>query len=353
MSGGDEKILYATTTSPLKLEVIGKVYKEYTVIGVTQNTFQLPEYPSGPEAGVMCARMRIEGARQEGAFHDGKYDAIISIESYVDEDMGAEMVCCIIETNDGHIKVIIDRCISLPQPLYSDFKQSSAIAASWGGYSNTFGQYMVKNGHCHDPKNWFGRRAALCLAVTKLKEHEGSTMTKQTIYAYLDYFKDYPKPGVLFTSLGSLMSHACNFKDFVAFMVEYIESSGVRVQYIIGLETRGIHIGAIIAHKLGVGFQMARKAGKLPNKHLLTTQYNTEYSKDAIEVAPLRALSEATSVLIVDDLIATGGSICAVAECIRQRYPGKQISCYAPLKVSTLESMARVKIEKEASIKWI
>ena len=356
-----KKIIYITSSSKLKIKAISNVYAttrnsnenldDVIIIPIIQSTFELPEQPIN-EYGIMSAKMRIDGCRAENLIGDD-YIAIISIESYIDENLGKEFVVSIGEYPDGTIIVANVKCESFHPALYSDYKNNHTTAV-FGGYSSTFGSYMNANGHCDNPKDWFKLKPRVEYITEALMNADNVGLDANTIYGYLDYFKDYPKDGVIFSSLSSLMSNQYNFKEFRRYLLKFCNNVIVEIDYIIGLETRGIHIGMLMAHFFNCGFQMARKAGKLPYKNLLSTKYSTEYSKDSIELAPLKGLSTAKNILIVDDLIATGGSICAVSTCIRAFVKDSvNIYCYAPLKVPSLENSARELIETKNKIIWL
>lgn len=350
------KNIYLTSRSMIKCRALTDILKDtdFNIIKVFQHTFKLPEQPIN-EYGFMCAKMRIDGCKQEGLIDESDYVAIISIESYMLEtsESALEYIAVIIEYSDGTIYTSNISCEMPDWTLYQDYKNNITTEV-YGGYSSTFGNYMYRNGHCDNPKDWFkqiAREYYIRTFIYKIQTY----MDDENIYAYLDYFKDYPREGVIFTSMGSMMSNKHNFDMFKSFLVDIDDYNLYPIDYIIGLETRGIHIGALMSTKdnFDCGFQMARKAGKLPNKNLISTSYSTEYSKDAIELAPLKGLMNAKHILIVDDLIATGGSICAVAECIRGFVQSDvEIYCYAPLKVHSLDNQANLRF-KENNIKRI
>ena len=118
---------------------------------------------------------------------------------------------------------------------------------------------------------------------------------------------DYPKPGIMFRDITTLLGNPRAFRRAVDEMVQ--PYAGVRVDKVAGLEARGFILGGAVAHQLSVGFIPVRKKGKLPHT-VIGEDYDLEYGKDRVEVH-VDALNAGEQVLLVDDLIATGGTAMA------------------------------------------
>ena len=125
---------------------------------------------------------------------------------------------------------------------------------------------------------------------------------------------DYPKPGILFRDVTTLMGDAQGFKAAIEQMAAPYRSAGV--QGVAGIEARGFILGGAIADKLGCGFVPIRKKGKLPAK-AIGQEYSLEYGIDIIEIHE-DALKPGEPVLLVDDLIATGGTATAAVKLLRR-----------------------------------
>jgi adenine phosphoribosyltransferase len=115
---------------------------------------------------------------------------------------------------------------------------------------------------------------------------------------------DYPKPGILFRDITTLLADARSFRRAVDELVQ--PYAGQRIQKVAGIEARGFILGGAVAHQLSAGFTPIRKKGKLPAATLRQT-YALEYGEDEVEIH-LDALKPGEKVLVVDDLIATGGT---------------------------------------------
>jgi adenine phosphoribosyltransferase len=118
---------------------------------------------------------------------------------------------------------------------------------------------------------------------------------------------DYPKPGIVFRDITTLLGDARAFRTVVDQLVQPYAS--IRIDRVVGIEARGFILGGAVAHQLSVGFAPVRKQGKLPWR-TVRQDYTLEYGTDAMEMHQ-DALAAGDQVLIVDDLIATGGTALA------------------------------------------
>jgi adenine phosphoribosyltransferase len=125
---------------------------------------------------------------------------------------------------------------------------------------------------------------------------------------------DYPKPGILFRDVTTLLGDAQGLKSAISQMAEPFRTQPVDA--VAGIEARGFILGGAIADRLGCGFIPIRKKGKLPWK-TIGQEYTLEYGVDVIEIHE-DALKPGQRILIVDDLIATGGTAEAAAKLLRR-----------------------------------
>ncbi len=119
---------------------------------------------------------------------------------------------------------------------------------------------------------------------------------------------DFPRPGIRFKDITPLLADADGFRAAIAAMAEPWRAAGV--QAVLGVEARGFILGAALALELGAGFVPVRKPGKLPGA-TLAQEYALEYGSDRIEVCA-GAIAPGTRVLLIDDVLATGGTLAAV-----------------------------------------
>lgn len=125
---------------------------------------------------------------------------------------------------------------------------------------------------------------------------------------------DFPKPGIMFRDITTLLQDPDGLKYAVdAFAERFAHQS---VDYVVGTESRGFIFGTPLAYALGVGFIPVRKPGKLPSS-VYSATYQLEYGTDTLEIHQ-DALPDKSRVLIIDDLIATGGTAEATAQLVQQ-----------------------------------
>jgi adenine phosphoribosyltransferase len=125
---------------------------------------------------------------------------------------------------------------------------------------------------------------------------------------------DFPKPGILFRDVTTLIQNKAAFKKSVDLLAKKYKGKGF--DKVVGVEARGFIFGAAVAHKIGAGFIPVRKKGKLPFKTISTT-YALEYGTDTLEIHQ-DAIKPGEKILIIDDLLATGGTVKAVIELVEQ-----------------------------------
>jgi adenine phosphoribosyltransferase len=125
---------------------------------------------------------------------------------------------------------------------------------------------------------------------------------------------DHPKPGIVFRDLTTLMGDPKAFSATCQALADAFKSRGVT--HVAGIEARGFIFGASVADRLGVAFVPVRKQGKLPAR-TITKSYALEYGEDTLEVHA-DALPGEAKVLIIDDLLATGGTAAATVELVRE-----------------------------------
>ena len=125
---------------------------------------------------------------------------------------------------------------------------------------------------------------------------------------------DYPEPGVIFKDITPLFSDPEAFQALVRDIADHFRDAGITK--VVGAEARGFLVGAPVAYKLGAGFVPARKPGKLP-REVYSQSYSLEYGTDELQIHK-DALNPDDVVLIVDDLVATGGTAAATAKLVEQ-----------------------------------
>ncbi len=133
---------------------------------------------------------------------------------------------------------------------------------------------------------------------------------------------DYPKPGIMFRDITTLLADARGFRRAVDELVQPL--AGAKIDKVAGIEARGFILGGAIAHQLSVGFIPIRKKGKLPYE-TIAESYELEYGVDEVEIH-VDAVEDGERILLVDDLIATGGTAGAAIRLL-ERAGAKIVLC--------------------------
>ena len=149
---------------------------------------------------------------------------------------------------------------------------------------------------------------------------------------------DYPQPGIMFRDITTLLGNARAFRRCIDEMVQ--PYAGMRVDKVAGLEARGFILGGAVAHQLSIGFVPIRKKGKLPYT-VIGESYALEYGQDWVEIH-IDALKPGEQVLLVDDLIATGGTASAGIR-LMERAGAQVIGCSFVIDLPELGGAAKLR----------
>lgn len=125
---------------------------------------------------------------------------------------------------------------------------------------------------------------------------------------------DFPKEGIVFKDITTVLKDPEGLRRIVTYLTEHYKDAGI--DYVAGIESRGFIFGTPLAYNLGAGFVPIRKPGKLP-ANTISVNYELEYGSDTLEIHS-DAIEEGAKVLIVDDLLATGGTANAACELVKK-----------------------------------
>jgi adenine phosphoribosyltransferase len=138
-------------------------------------------------------------------------------------------------------------------------------------------------------------------------------VTADQLKKKIRHVPDFPKRGILFYDITTLLRDPAGFHAVIDSLAAPFHNKDVDL--VVGVESRGFIVGAAVADRIGAGFSPVRKVGKLPSKTVRAT-YDLEYGTDSLEMHA-DAVVQGTRVVIVDDLLATGGTAAATAELVR------------------------------------
>ena len=151
------------------------------------------------------------------------------------------------------------------------------------------------------------------METSALRSQPDAATVSEAIRAVIRDVPDFPKPGILFKDITPMLGHPEVFQLSIAAMHQHYAAA--QIDYVVGIESRGFIFGAPLALSLGAGFVPVRKSGKLPAE-CHRVEYALEYGTDVLEIHK-DAIAPGKRIVIVDDLLATGGTVRATLELVR------------------------------------
>lgn len=277
----------------------------------------IPEQPIGHACALQGAYNRLRSVPK-----DIEADYIVVIENYIEKSLATQRWYdkgLILVQHKSQEKVIETKPIFIPD-VYVQLAQQLSQKICENGYTSTVGMAIQQSFHDRiiDPSNWhqepeFGgvsRQELLQDALFKFLYADELNFLKSCVLVY----PDFPKVGITFANFLPIVHNGKAFQLMIDMLDQRYSTKNIDV--IVGLESRGFILGAALAYKLGVPFVPIRKPGKLPGL-IYSVDYQKEYGFDTLVIAQ-DALQVGQRVLIIDDLIATGGSARAAIELVQQ-----------------------------------
>jgi adenine phosphoribosyltransferase len=170
-------------------------------------------------------------------------------------------------------------------------------------------------------------------------------MSAETLRAKIREIPDFPKPGILFYDITTVLKDAAAFKEAIDLMLAPYRDE--RIDIVVGMESRGFIFSAPMAYQLGTGFVPVRKLGKLP-ADTLTVEYALEYGSNTLEIHR-DAIQAGQRVLIVDDLLATGGTVGGTIDLV-ERLKGEVVGLAFLVELDFLKGRERLDGRRVTSV---
>mgnify|MGYP001822935907 CR=1 FL=1 len=174
-----------------------------------------------------------------------------------------------------------------------------------------------------------------------------SLATMVDLYEYIVDVPDYPEPGIVFKDITPLLAHSPAFLQAVDEMAGPFLSDGVDI--VVGIESRGFLMAGSIAERIGAGVGLVRKPGKLPRSTVSVT-YDLEYGTDSLEIHE-DAFSSGSRVLIVDDVLATGGTL-AASRTLIEKAGGDVVGATMLMELSFLDGRSKFDLPLHAVLTY-
>ena len=165
--------------------------------------------------------------------------------------------------------------------------------------------------------------------------------------AHIRHVPDFPKPGILFYDISTLLAHGAAWKETVNRLVTAI--TPLEPDLLVGIESRGFLVAAPLSYLMGCGFVMVRKRGKLPGNTIPHT-YQLEYGTDTIEIQD-DAVTPGQRVVVLDDVLATGGTLAAAISLLRKA-GGDLRAAACIIELTFLEGRKRLDLPFESLVRY-
>lgn len=335
--------------SPQKIAAVQQAFCERfvqdTIRYIFCNTYSLvPAQPVGYDCALQGVWNRVHSLSEELQ----QVDYIVAIENYIEQSSTTQRWydkgLVLVQEKSSPAIIVISKEVFIPE-IYVELAREMSSDISELGYSTTVGQAIQQSfpDQCINPTDWhresvFGgvsRQQLLQDTICKILHADEFHFLKSLVTIY----PDFPKPGVTFANFLPILNNAQAFAMTIDLLAQRYKTQNISA--IVGLESRGFILGAALAYKLGVSFVPVRKPGKLPGA-THSVNYQKEYGFDTLVIAQ-DSLQAGQRVIIIDDLIATGGSARAVIELVRLA-GGIPVEFVSLLKVDALQEQALLEI---------
>lgn len=317
----------------------------------------MPKQPVGFDSGLNCAFKRIELFKQklfdssnEHSF-DENYDVIISIENFIDTDTQKDICCVVIQLKGIFVHSYSDDMFNPTYPneqIYLKELGEIKQLENMSGYDTTIGSIIEKHkklqkNSWHEYCGSFSRRAQIINAIRKI------IIETDFVKQFTRIVENHPQPGIRFSDLSTVVANGVIQRMLLKRMVIKLndflckyDNENYRINYVVGLDARGFIFGTLLSSYLKADFVPMRKKGKLGGSDCYSESYGKEYGVDCFEIIH-NIMRKKSNILIVDDIIATGGTILA-AKKLCENYDPTNITCLVVDEIKELKNVAKEKL---------
>uniref|UniRef100_UPI0037E7178B adenine phosphoribosyltransferase n=1 Tax=Semicossyphus pulcher TaxID=241346 RepID=UPI0037E7178B len=162
----------------------------------------------------------------------------------------------------------------------------------------------------------------------------------QLVRSHIRAYPDFPKKGILFRDICPILKEPAALTAVIDLFEEHVRKNHQNVDLIVGLDARGFLFGPLLAQRLGIGFVLVRKKGKLPGT-TVSVAYDLEYGKAEAEIQE-DSMAPGQKVLLIDDLLATGGTLFAACELMKKQQ-AEVLGCMVVIELNELNGKDKLK----------
>ncbi|XP_037320955.1 adenine phosphoribosyltransferase [Pungitius pungitius] len=162
----------------------------------------------------------------------------------------------------------------------------------------------------------------------------------QLVQRHIRAFPDFPKEGIVFRDICPILKDPAALTAVIDLFEEHVRKNHQQLDLIVGLDARGFLFGPLLAQRLGLGFVLVRKKGKLPGT-TVSVAYDLEYGKAEVEIQE-DAVAPGQKVLLIDDLLATGGTLYAACE-LMKKLQAQIVGCLVVMELKELQGADKLK----------
>jgi adenine phosphoribosyltransferase len=191
------------------------------------------------------------------------------------------------------------------------------------------------------------RPKAVTEGIATARRHVRSDLSRMNLKDHIRGIPDFPKPGILFYDISTLLAHAEAWRETIRQVSEAI--APYKPDLLVGIESRGFLVAAPLALSLNCGFVMVRKRGKLPGP-TVSYSYDLEYGSDTVEIQA-DAIAPGQRVVVLDDLLATGGTLAATINLCRS-VGGNVVAASCIIELAFLAGRSRVDVPVHSAMSY-